>query len=255
MNALLKTLGIVPLLFFYILASLMIAILPVAGRMRRSLRVRTASLFARPALALFGVRMHVKHQERLLKPTGARFIVANHVSYVDVLVIASLTPTVFITSVEMKQTPLLGAIARFAGCLFVERRKPSGLKQEIDAITRVLNQGFSVVLFPEGTTSNGDRIQPFKNSLFDAAVAARAEVLPVCLRYTRINNETLTARNRDDLFYYGGVSFFRHFPRFLRLKSVEVEVMPLKAIKVHGHASRKELAAQVHHAVSAAYHG
>lgn len=255
MNALLKTLGIVFLLFFYILASIAIVILPVAGGLRRSLRIRTASFFARLALALFGIRVHVKHHERLHKPAGARFIVANHVSYTDVLVIASLTPSVFITSVEMKQTPLLGAIARFAGCLFVERRKPAGLKQEIDAIARVLGQGFSVVLFPEGTTSNGDRVQPFKNSLFDAAVLSRADIMPLCLRYARINNEILTARNRDDLFYYGGVSFFRHFPRFLRLKSVEVEVVPLKAVKVHGHASRKELATQVHHAISAAYHG
>jgi len=255
MNALLKTLGVVPLLFFYLLAAILIAILPVAGGMRRSLRIRTASFFARLALVLLGIRMRVKHHERLHKHGGARLIVANHVSYVDVLVIASLTPTVFITSVEMKQTPLLGSIARFAGCLFVERRRPSGLKEEIGAIARVLGQGLSVVLFPEGTTSNGDRVQPFKNSLFDAAVAARAEVLPLCLRYVRINDESLTARNRDNLFYYGGVSFFRHFPRFLRLKSVEVVVMPLRAIKVHAHTSRKELAALVHYAISAAYHG
>jgi 1-acyl-sn-glycerol-3-phosphate acyltransferase len=139
--------------------------------------------------------------------------------------------------------------------MFVTRRKASGLKQEIAAVARVLGEGFGVVLFPEGTTSNGDRVQPFKKSLFDAAVTTRSDILPLCLRYTGANHEPLTPANRDAVLYYGGVSFFQHVPRLLSLKSVDVEVIPLKIIRVHEKDARKGLAAQAHDAISAVYHG
>ena len=106
---------------------------------------------------------------------------ANHVSYVDILVIASRTPAVFITSVELKRTFPLGMLAWFGGSLFVERRSPAGLKQEISAIARTLQEGTSVVLFPEGTTFDGDHVRPFRSSLFTAAIRAAVPVQPVCI--------------------------------------------------------------------------
>lgn len=250
-----KLLATVPLLLTYAFLSGVISFFPVGASIRRTLRTRSTSFFSRRALAIFGIRVHVKHRERLRKHAGAPLIVSNHLSYLDALIIASLAPSVFITSVELQHTPLLGTLARFGGSLFVERRKPSGLKREIEAITEVLRQGAPVVLFPEGTTSNGDRVQPFKNSLFDAAIAARAEILPVCIRYTGVNGERLTPRNRDSVFYYGGITFQRHFPKLLKLKSINVEVAPLKSISAQAHHSRKDLAAEAHRVISSAYHG
>lgn len=255
MAVFLKLFALVHLLLTYGILSFVISLLPVGERARRAMRARNASSFSRRALTVFGVRMHVKHGERLHQHAGARLIVSNHLSYIDVLVIASLMPSVFITSVELQHTLLLGSLARLGGSLFVERRKPSGLKKEIEAITRVLGQGFSVVLFPEGTTSNGERVLPFKNSLFDAAARARADILPLCLRYVGVNGGRLTPHNRDTVYYYGGTTFPQHLPKLLRLKSIDVEVVPLPSIKVHDHHSRKDLAAEAHQAISAACHG
>lgn len=255
MKTLLKGLAIAPLLICYILIACAIGILPVGGKSRRAMRIRNTSFTARTMLALFAIRTHVQHHERLQNHQGGRLVVSNHLSYTDVLIIASLIPSVFITSEELKHTMVLGMLARLGGSLFVERRKPSGLKRELAEISCVLDQGFSVVLFPEGTTSNGDRVQQFKNSLFDSAVSAGTDILPLCLRYTKVNSEAVTPQNRDSLFYHGDVTFFEHFPRFISLKSVDVDVIPLKAIKMHAHASRKELAAQAHSAISSAYHG
>ena len=248
-----KILGIIPLLLAYLLTSCIFAILPSGARLRRIFLTKNSSFFSRLMLALLGVHIHTNHRERLPKSSSGSLIVANHVSYIDVLVIASLTPAVFITSVELGNTLFLGVLARLGGSIFVERRKPFGLKREIGMIARVVAEGSSVVLFPEGTTSNGERIQPFKNSLFDAAVTAGADILPVCLRYTKINGEALTAHNRESVFYYGGETFFKHFPKFLLLKSVDVVVFPLNGIKVRDHASRKELAIKAHAVISAAY--
>jgi lyso-ornithine lipid O-acyltransferase len=197
----------------------------------------------------------VKHRGRLHETIGGHLIVSNHLSYVDVLVISALVPSVFITSVELKNTALLGTLARLSGSIFVERRKPSGLKHEIEDIVFALGQGLPVVLFPEGTTSNGDRVQPFKNSLFDSAVIAQADIVPVCLRYTRANNKHIAPQNRDKIFYYGGAAFGKHLLRFLSLTSIDVEVVPLARIRIHPGRSRKDLAAETHKVISDAYPG
>lgn len=253
-RVLLKWSGILLIVLVYLLVSGLLTVLPLPSRARRSVRIRTTASFSGLALMLFNVKVDTRHRERL--SPGARrgrLVISNHVSYIDVLVLSALFPSVFITSVELKNTPLLGVLAVFGGSLFVDRRRPSGLKREVEEITRVLKQGFTVVLFPEGTTSNGDRVQPFKRSLFDAAVSAGVVILPLCIRYRSINEEPVSPENRDSLFYYGGAAFAMHFPRFLALRSVKTEVVPLEAINPQDHASRKEVAAAAQEAISKAY--
>jgi 1-acyl-sn-glycerol-3-phosphate acyltransferase len=254
MNVLLKTAACILLLIAYLFLSCLAGMLPATNRVRRGIRIRIASFFSRQALAVLGVRVHLDRGAAVRRDLGGLLVVANHLSYLDVLTISSLLPSAFITSVELRDSFLLGALARLSGCLFVERRKPHGLKQEIEEIARVLGQGFPVVLFPEGTTSNGDSVRQFKNSLFDASVSAGAEILPVCLRYTNINGGPMTDENRDVVYYYGGATFMRHLSGLLALKSVDVHVMLLNAVAMHGRASRKELAVDTHAAIKAAYH-
>lgn len=255
MRILLKGAGLIPLLVLYLFISGVICMLPAHQRTKRVAAIHTVSGFARLLLVLFNIRVRVKHLERLHETIGARLIVSNHLSYIDILIISSLLPSVFITSVELKNTALLGTLARLSGSLFVERRRPSGLKREIGDIAAALGQGMPVALFPEGSTSNGDRVRPFKNSLFDAAVLARADIIPICLCYNRVNDERLTPENRDLVFYYGGAAFLKHFLRLLYLRSIDVEVVLLDPIKVDTHASRKSLASEAHRGISAEYHG
>jgi 1-acyl-sn-glycerol-3-phosphate acyltransferase len=246
--------AVLVLLLCYLTAAVVLTALPVPGDARLRLRTGNASFFARLALALFGVQVRTRHHERFSAVCRKGcLVVANHVSYVDVLALASLQPVVFITSVELGETPLLGLLARSAGCLFVERRKASGLKREIEAIAERLGRGFPVVLFPEATTSNGEHVHPFKRSLFDAAVVAGTDILPCCLRYTGINGQPVTHVNRDSVFYHGGMTFARHFPSFLGLRSVDLEITPLPGIRTNRDVTRKDLAARAHDAVSRAY--
>ena len=253
MRPFVKILASISVILIYLLAAALITILPAGARLRRRYLTRNCSFASRILLAILEVRVHARHPERLRGKKAGVLVVANHVSYVDILVIASLMPSVFITSMELGATPLLGLLARMGGSVFVERRKAFGLKKEIAAIAGLLEQGFAVVLFPEGTTSNGERVRSFKNSLFDSAAAAHTPILPLCLRYTRINHGPVTASNRDSVFYYGGATFAGHFPKFVRLTSVDVRVMPLKTIIARGETSRKELALEAHEAISVAY--
>jgi len=256
MRILLKSIAIFLLLTLYALVALVIMALP-ARRARRLERLTgNVMFFALLCLRVLGVRVH----SRRLKRKGIRqrrtnyLIISNHLTYVDILVVASLMPSVFVTSVELKQTFPLGFFAWLGGCLFVERRSPAGLKREIEEIAKVLAQGTSVALFPEGTTSDGDTVRPFKNSLTTAAITTGASLLPVCIRYRAANGCPVDPTNRDSLYYYGGTTFFQHLPRLLALRSIDVDCVVLRPIAAHQHQSRKDLTTRAHQVISAVYH-
>ena len=256
MRTILKSIAVRLLLSLYALASIGILAFPAHRARKRARLACNASFFARLGLRVLGIRVDARRRTRKgLRPRRRNhLILANHLSYIDILVINSLLPSVFITSVELRHTFPLGMFARFGGCIFVERRSPAGLKREIGEIEQVLTEGTSVVLFPEGTTSNGETVRPFKNSLITAAIRTGTDLLPVCVRYRRVNELPMNTEIRDSVYYYGETTFFEHLPRLLALKSIEAECVILQAIPTHQHHSRKDLAARVHAMISAAYH-
>jgi len=256
MRIILKSIAVFLLLSLYALVSMGIMVLP-ANRARKLARLTgNSSFFARIGLRVLGIRV----SSRRLKRKGIRqrrtnyLIIANHLSYVDIFVVSSLIPSVFITSVELKQTFPLGLFAWFGGSIFVERRSPAGLKREIGEIEQVLSEGISVALFPEGTTSNGETVRPFKNSLITAAIRTGTNLLPCCIRYRAVNGQLLATQNRDSVYYYGGMTFFEHLPGLLALKTIQVECIMLRPLSAHQHHSRKDLASRAHALISAAYH-
>jgi 1-acyl-sn-glycerol-3-phosphate acyltransferase len=184
-------------------------------------------------------------------------ILSNHLSYFDILILSSLFPAVFVSSVEMQKTFFLGDLAMLGGTVFVERRSSSGIKQEISRLAGVLKEGFSIVLFPEGTTSNGDRILPFKKSLMACAVEADIPVLPVCLKYQNLNGEAVNPENRDFIYWYGEMSFFPHFIRFLKqVNHLTVSLNLLEEIPVEKEEpslARKKMASAAFHQIQQAY--
>lgn len=249
-----KSLIIIPLVLSYFIVSFVVAYAPSNAKATLHRLTTLASLYSSALLRILGVRVTIHGHDRLRTKKQGVLVAANHLSYVDILAIASVLPAVFITSVELRSAFLLGPLARMSGSLFVERRRAGGLRREINQIAGVLRDGFTVALFPESTTSNGDTVRPFKNSLFTAAIESRRNILPLCLRYTMINGSPASKINRDSLYYYGGMSFFRHVLRLLRLRSVEMEMSALKIIAVRPDHDRKELAARAHDAIRDAYH-
>ena len=244
------------LLLLYALISLVIMALPASRPRKQARLIGNVSFFSRLGLRVLGIRVSSRRLKRKSRRVHAvnHLILANHLSYTDIFVVASLMPSVFITSVELKRTFPLGMLAWLGGCIFVERRSPAGLKKEISEIEQVLADGTSVALFPEGTTSNGDTVRPFKNSLITAAITTGASLLPICIRYTKVNGCRVGTENRDLVYYYGRTTFFEHLPRLLKLKTIEVDCVALRPISTHQHHSRKDLATRAHAMISATYH-
>lgn len=110
-------------------------------------------------------------------------VVANHLGFLDIIALAAAGPCVFVAKREVANWFLAGAMARQCGTVFVDRERRSGVVAASAGIRRVLEAGVRVVLFPEGTSSEGGRVLPFKSSLLQSAVDARASVTPCGIFY------------------------------------------------------------------------
>lgn len=223
------------------------------SRKHRRFCVRNNSRYAAWLLELLGTGVHVRHRWLLPNDHRGQLILCNHLSYLDVLIIQSVLPAVFVTSVEVRETPLLGLLAELGGCLFVERRDRSGIPNEVSAIAEVLRDGTNVVVFPEGTSSNGERVLPFKVSMMDAASLGQTNILPLCLRYTSVDGKRFGPENRDYVAYHGDMEFLPHFRGLLSRSTVTAELTLLERVEVTPQEDRKTLAHAAHTRINQAY--
>lgn len=219
-----------------------------------TLRKRWTSLisaYSRLGLRIMGVHVHLRGNGRQ-SPQG-QLIVGNHLGYLDVLVIASQWPSCFVTSQEIRETPLLGQVCTLAGCLFVERRNKSQIQNEIGELTQALKQDLNVVVFPEATSGNGEGVLRFRRPLYHAALNSQKDVIPICLNYRSIDGQKLTSENRDTLFWYGKMAFAPHLWKLMQARYIEVDLHLLEPIPVQNSLEVSDLADRSYQAVVNAF--
>jgi lyso-ornithine lipid O-acyltransferase len=180
-------------------------------------------------------------------------MVGNHLSYVDILVLSTVRPAVFVTSVDLGETKFLGPMAELGGSIFVERRNRAQISRDLGVMRDTLRAGHNVVIFPEGTSSNGAGVLPFKKSLLMAAVDAQKDVLPIVFKYTEIDGQPINESNRDRICWYGDMSFGPHFLDILGTRQLKVELHFLEPIPVTSETTRHGLAEEAHARISAVY--
>jgi 1-acyl-sn-glycerol-3-phosphate acyltransferase len=230
------------MIFFVGLAPLLKVVSGERGRRRV---VRLTRILCLALMRILAIRCRVDGLEQL----GSRgdrplLILPNHISYVDVVVLNAILPSVFVTSREIEQTPVLGWITRAAGCAFVERRHVWSVQSDIVQIADVLNRGHSVTLFLEGSTSDGERLLEFKKSLLEAALRSSCRVIPICLEYERVS----------EVAWYGDMTFFPHLWRLMRSRTIEARVSVLSEVAFRTHKSRKLIAREVRTRIAERFH-
>jgi len=181
-------------------------------------------------------------------PTADRpaLFVANHVSYTDITILGSLIPGSFIAKAEVASWPFFGWLAKLQRSVFVDRRIRSTATQR-DAISERLTAGDALILFPEGTSGDGNRVLPFKTALFGAAQGTgRVVVQPVSLAYTRLDGMPIGRLYRPLFAWYGAVDLAPHLWRMIGLGTVEVAVEFHPPTSLPDCGSRKALAGYCH---------
>ncbi len=195
----------------------------------------------------FGVRVAVMNPPPLGTPG---LIVGNHLGFIDILASGSLRPMLYVTSLEMRQTPLLGLLTEMAGCIYVERRSRMGIQQELQQIISSLQQGFNVCLYPEATSHNGEHVLPFKRTLITAAAYAGVPILPYVFNFKSIEGEDFTLKNRDHVCWYGDIPFAVSMLKALSLKYVDVEIKFLDPVYTNVEMDRAQVANDLHQRIS-----
>lgn len=201
----------------FIIALWLVRRLPVPLAARPSVAAHYTGLWSRGVLRLLGIRVKVKGAP----PREPFFLVANHLGYLDIAVIASQAPATFVAKAQVSGWPLFGSLAGLAGTLFVDRSSTRDTGRLNSRIAAHLLSGGSLALFPEGTSTDGSGMAPFRSPLFQTPAAQTLPVYAAALRY---RSPAGAPRPREALHWWGDMEFLPHFLALFRLRGAEAEI-------------------------------
>lgn len=191
-------------------------------------------------VALSGVRPHVVGE----LPRSPSVMVANHISYLDPLLLAGLVPCVPIAKAELSGWPVLGEAARRSKVLFVRRDCGSSGARVLREAMRALEQGISILVFPEGTTTRGREVLPFRRGAFGLAQMLGVPVVPIAVSYAD-----------PEAAWVGDDTFLPHFVRTLARPFTSASVRILPALEPDDCLSASELAELARSSIASALQG
>ena len=191
-------------------------------------------------LKILNVRLRVRGQPL----AGPQLVVSNHVSWLDISVLAYAELSRFVSKAEVGSWPIAGWLANAAGTFYI-RRGAGGTKQLIQAMAEHLRSGGSVTLFPEGTTSDGNGMLKFQPRLFAAAIDSGTPVQPIALRYG------LAANGENIAAFVGEETLTHNLRRLLKERELTVELTYCTPIHPEAGQDRGALAQAAHTAICA----
>lgn len=197
----------------------------------------------RNVLRLAGVKVTVTGQPVLDRPT---LMVSNHASYLDIVALGAILPCSFVAKSEVRGWPAFGWLAIQQRTVFIER-DPRKAARHLDEMKSRLAEGGCVVLFPEGTSSDGTRVLPFKSTLFQTATiefpdTGEIEVQPISIAYTRLDGIPLGRAFRPFYTWYGDMDLAPHLIDWLGLGKLEIELVFHEPRRIGEAGGRKALA-------------
>ena len=175
-------------------------------------------------------------------PRPARgLICSNHLTYLDILVYAAAAPCVFVSKREVRRWPAFGFFARCGGTIFVDRQSRTSADQVIGRMAAVLKTGVPILLFPEGTSTDGSAVQRFHSTLLEPAVQLAMEMTAAAIGYR------VRGGQERDICWYGDAPFLPHLFRTMAYNRVvaEVEFFPDSIVYTDRKTAALELREQV----------
>lgn len=206
-------------------------------RNRASLPARAAWLqrWSRRTLSLIDMEVIVTGE---LPAPG--LVASNHMSYLDVLVLSSVRPQVFLAKDEVKGWPLFGSFARWAGSVFIDRRKRSEVSAKTAQFREAVEAGLPVTVFLEGTTTDGTTVRPFRTALLEPAIRSDWPVTPCTLHY-----EASGAKASDTICYHGEMTLVPHLLTLFR-RVARAQAFVVFGDTIRDEPDRKQMASDLH---------
>jgi 1-acyl-sn-glycerol-3-phosphate acyltransferase len=226
-----------------------------AVALKRPLRRRIPVAYHRFVCRLLGIRVRLNGAPVRDRPL---LIVANHSSWLDISVITSLAPVVFVAKSEIARWPFFGWLAKLQRSVFVERDRRHKTGAVNAEIAQRLAEGDPVLLFGEGTAGDGNRVLPFRTALIGAAGGALAErhervwIQPLSIAYVSQQGIALGRHLRPRAAWYGKMQLVPHIGRIARTGAIDVTVTWGEPVAYDGAVDRKELARTLEAAIRGA---
>jgi 1-acyl-sn-glycerol-3-phosphate acyltransferase len=200
---------LIPASLVFLLAGLGVNLF-FSGSDRRRARANAIStmLWARAMCSILGICV-VKRGVVMGKGC---FTVCNHMSYLDVFAVGSIRPSAFLSNHEVKGWPVVGWLASLGGTVFVNRKSKRAALDAMREIEQKIDAGIAVVMFPEGTTSDGRSVKAFKSTFFRVPASRKIPVAPVSIRYA--------LDMQDELVWHGGMKLAPHFWKIIGFRRI-----------------------------------
>ncbi len=218
--------------------------LKLVNRNTENWRHKCTKSWGRAILAIAGVEIHREGRA----PKEPFFLVSNHLSYLDIAVYLSSVNGTFVAKKEMENWPVLGWIAKGLGILFIDRTKKSDVHRVNQQITDAMKRKQGIILFPEGKTSKGEEVLPFRPALLEHPVRAGMPVYYSSVTYRTGKGD---APAEQAVCWWGDEPLFAHARRLAGLKKIRCDLIfgekPLKA------DDRKELGRELHREVTSIF--
>ena len=196
-------------------------------RFNRRARMAVAQVWQRFVCRLIGIRVTVTGA-----PAGERplLLLANHTSWLDIPILASVAPVSFVAKQEVAGWPVVGFLARAQRSVFIDRQRRQSTVAQAGEVAGRLSEGDIIVLFAEGTSSDGNHVLPFRSALVGAAQLAipdggAATVQPVAIVYQKMLGLPLGRQHRPLVAWYGGTDLLPHLKRVLSEGGIDVHVV------------------------------
>jgi 1-acyl-sn-glycerol-3-phosphate acyltransferase len=192
--------------------------------------------------------LNIKINLTNVSPRTPFLLVANHLSYVDIIVLASRLQCAFVAKQEVSQWPVVGWLSKSTDTVFINRKQHRNLIAASGEIHQLIDKGLGVVLFAEGTSTDGKRVAPFKSAMLEMAAQKRVPVYYASISYSTKFDETAADKS---VCWWGDMTFTDHFFRLLQLSGFEAVLKFGPEPVVAG--DRRILAAQLWQAVNAQF--
>lgn len=210
-------------------------------RLDRRKRLDHGRRWAQRILLILGIEIQC---EGASLPAGASLVVSNHLSWLDILVIQSLMPAVFVAKAEVRGWPLIGWMAHSCATIFVNRSSRVSAREMADSAASLIEQGLSVVAFPEGTSGDGRDLGAFHSNIFESAITTGALVQPVTLTHLH----GLTGMPTRATLFIDDMTLMDSLKNVLAMPNIKIQVHLGDCIPSAGHG-RKSLAQQAHQSI------
>ena len=195
-------------------------------------------IFHRLLLWLLSVK--VQYEGNYQRAKDCNFFVSNHLSYLDIPILGSTFPLRFVAKSEVQFWPIFGFLSKLARTIFIKRNRTDSLIQK-SKILNFLSSGDKILIFPEGTTSDGNRVLDFKSSSFSALENQKFLIQPIIILYSDLNGIPINRWLRPVIAWYGDMDLKPHILKLVSLRSIKVKLIYIDPVCSSDFVSRKNL--------------